>query len=948
MPARLKFALSLSFCLILLSEMAAGQDTLHDRVDQLVEANQVGPLAPLSNDAEFLRRVYLDLTGAIPTAAEARTFLDDASPAKRQALVDVLLASPRYPVHMATTFDVMLMERRPDKHVPSQEWQKYLQECFSQNRPFDQLAREILSADGTDPATRPAAKFFLDRDAEPDSSSRDVGRMFFGMDMQCAQCHDHPLVDHYLQADYYGLLAFVNRTELFNDAAAKKMHLAERSSGDTSYKSVFTGDAASTRPQLPGGMEIDEPRYRQGEDYVAAPAPNVRAVPKYSRRAKLAELATNGTNRQFNVNIANRLWAIVMGRGLVHPVDLHHPANPPSHPAVLDLITSEFVAHKYDMRWLIREIVLTRTYQRSIDPPQDLSAQVATATQQVPAVESEWNRLKAVAEESRKQSGTALDELKAARTAAEPAAAAWKKAEAAVSEAKKPVDAAAAAVVKAQADATSKQGVLSTVNDAVAKSGEVAKALPNDKEVAAAVATFTARQQQITTELTAIQKTITDQSAAQQAAQAKLVEAYVPADAAYAAMVEANKPVNAAKLKMLEIWARHQSDSVMATVQKKRFDALQSHVAFGTAMANVAPAQAAIEPARNELAAATMAVQQQQAEIEKQVVAVAEVEKALADQTKQLEAAKVQQTEKQSVVQVVSEAVAKSEAALQKLPGDADLVAVVQKLKDKQDPLAKEAILLQQAVVSQDAGLKETTTRMAGLKQTLAAANGELSNRQQAVGVKTAAVDQAVTNLQAAHANVSASRAGLIDVWTSQGGLRALKHLNPEQMGWAVMQATGVLEPQRPGADAEIEKTSPKAAVAADPAAARNRDLQIEALLHERNRGNLGSFISIYGQSAGQPQDDFFATPDQALFVANGGSVVGWAAGGQLAQRLIPMEDPRALAEELYLSVLTRRPLDSEMNDVIQQLAARPTEKGTIVRDMIWALVTSVEFRFNH
>ena len=178
--------------------------------------------------------------------------------------------------------------------------------------------------------------------------------------------------------------------------------------------------------------------------------------------------------------------------------------------------------------------------------------------------------------------------------------------------------------------------------------------------------------------------------------------------------------------------------------------------------------------------------------------------------------------------------------------------------------------------------------------------------------------------------------------------MRPLKHLTPEQLGWAVMQATGVIEPQRPGVDAEIEKTNPKGNVANDAAKTRSRDFEVEALLHEKNRGNLNVFASMYGQSAGQPQDDFFATPDQALFAANGGSVIGWASGGQLAQRLNPMEDPKALTEELYLSLLTRRPTEAEVNETTRLLAARPTEKGIVVRDMIWALVTSAEFRFNH
>lgn len=949
MPPRLTSILLL-FVLngLIAGSNAFSQEPLHVRIDQLVDSSQIGPVASLASDGEFLRRISLDLTGTIPSSAEVRAFLNDTTPNKRQLVIDRLLASPRFSIHMASVFDIMLMERRPDKHVPTAEWQKYLQDSFETNKPYDQLAREILSSDGTDPATRPAAKFFLDRDAEPHSSARDLGRMFFGMDLQCAQCHDHPLIDHYLQADYYGLYAFVNRTQLFTDAAQKKSFLAESSDGDASYKSVFTGDAASTRPQLPGATEIDEPRLRQGEDYVTAPATNVRPVPKYSRRAKLAELATNGTNRSFNVNIANRLWAHMMGRGLVHPVDLHHPANPPSHPAILNLITDEFVAQKYHIKGMLRELALTRAYQRSIDPPADATAQVAAATQQLAATEAEYDRLKKIAADSQNLANTVRDEMKTARTAVEPVEAAWKKAEAAVTEAKKPVDAATAAIAKSQGELTAKEAALNSVKEAAAKSAEAAKLLPNDKDVAGIVATFTAKQTQLTTESEAIKKAIADQTTAQQTAQAKLVEAYAPADAAYAALLEARKPLDAAKVKLNGIWGQHKTEALAESVQKKRMEALKAHVAFGNAVAALATAQAAVEPAKAELAAAMQSVAQQQAEVAKQSAAVVELEKGAVDAARQLDEAKSQFTTRQGIVQSVGEAVAKSDAALQKIPGDAELTLIVQKLKQRQEPLVKEAAALEQTVVARDTAVKEIASRMAGLKQTLAAAMVEMNARQAIVASKTNTMNEAITAVQANQKAIESGRAQLIDLWTMSSGIRTMKQLSPEQLGWAVMNATGVLEPQRPGADAEVEKTVTKAVAAMDPVKQRDRDVRVEALLHERNRGNVNIFVSMYAQSAGQPQDDFFATPDQALFVSNGGSVVGWAASGQLIQRLTPLEDPKALSEELYLSVLTRLPTDAEVAEVTQLLAARPTEKAIVLRDMIWALVTSAEFRFNH
>src|SRR5208283_1027841 len=128
-----------------------GQAPLHDRIDQAIAAGNPdfnAQAAPLSSDAEFLRRVYLDLAGTIPTTAEARAFLADTAPDKREKLIDRLLAGPEHVRHLQNVFDVMLMERRAGKLVPQAQWQEYLRKSFEENKPWDQLVREILSADG--------------------------------------------------------------------------------------------------------------------------------------------------------------------------------------------------------------------------------------------------------------------------------------------------------------------------------------------------------------------------------------------------------------------------------------------------------------------------------------------------------------------------------------------------------------------------------------------------------------------------------------------------------------------------------------------------------------------------------------------------------------------------------------------------------------------------------
>ncbi len=349
-------------------------ESLHERIDRAVAAGEedfARRATASASDAEFLRRVTLDLTGTIPTSADARAFLSDTSPEKRAQLIDRLLASPEYARHMQDVFDVVLMERRPDKNVPRAAWQEYLRTSFADNKPWDTLVREILSTDGTDPKTRPSAKFLLDRDGEPNQSTRDVARVFLGMNLQCAQCHDHPLVEHYKQADYFGIFAFLSRTIVFTEKANNLTVLAEKAEGETTYQSVFDPkkETKKTPPVVPGGKAIIEPVLEKGKEYEVAPAAGVRPVPKFSRRAQLAGQIATKDNERFRRNIANRLWALMMGRGLVHPLDLDHPNNPPSHPQLLTLLADEIAASKFDMRGFLREIALSKTYQRSSEIP---------------------------------------------------------------------------------------------------------------------------------------------------------------------------------------------------------------------------------------------------------------------------------------------------------------------------------------------------------------------------------------------------------------------------------------------------------------------------------------------------------------------------------------------------------------------------------------------------
>lgn len=353
-------------------------EPLHVQIDKFIAAGQAGfekQLAGQATDAEFLRRVYLDLAGTIPSADEARAFLADADANKREKLIDKLLASPGYARRMAQYYDVVLMERRGDAKVPRAAWEAYLTTVFQENWPYNDFVREVLSADGVDPKTRPAAKFYLDRDFEPNLVTKDIGRVFLGRNLQCAQCHDHPLIDAYKQSEYFGIFAFLNRSFLFPNPGDAKAVLAEKADGEVNFVSVFdkAKQQKTTLPRVMTGKAFDEPKMEKGTEYKVKPAANVRPVPQYSRREKLAAAMTSTDNPYFARAGANRLWAFMLGRGIVNPVELDHDANPPSHPQLLDLLAKEFASHRFNVKWLLREIALSKAYQRSSELPAGVS-----------------------------------------------------------------------------------------------------------------------------------------------------------------------------------------------------------------------------------------------------------------------------------------------------------------------------------------------------------------------------------------------------------------------------------------------------------------------------------------------------------------------------------------------------------------------------------------------
>ncbi len=937
-------------CLALASH-ASAQNPLHVRIDQLIESDNRVPAAPVASDAEFLRRVSLDLIGMPPSAEDLRAFLADASPEKRVVAIDRLLASPQFVRHLTTTLDVMLMERRRNQHIKQEDWYPWLYESVKANKPWNQLAREILAADGVDPAMRPAVRFYLDRESEPNLLTRDTGRIFFGVDMQCAQCHNHPLIDDYLQADYFGLYAFFSGGFAFT-APDKQIYYAERASGEVTFASVFEKDSQdATAPKLLGMPELAEPHFYPGDEYSVAPSDTVRPIPKFSRRSTLAELATNGSHRQFNENIANRLWAHLLGRGLVHPLDLHHPANPPSHPELLKLLGEEFARMNFDMRSFLREIALSQTYQRAYDLPAGLIEQSNAAGATLQELQTQLAALKEQAQQSEAACDAAVAEWNAAREALKPVQKELADARAKSAEIHKKFAAAEKAVADAQAQLTAQQAIAASLTETSAKAAETVQKLPQDAELAQAAQVFVKKLEEIKTQIASLEKNVADKQAALQAPTAELNASRAPIDEILArrqpladVVLAKQQAVVAARQKMLD-------DRTAATRIGQRVESLTLFTSLAPQQQSLAASQGAIAQRETELAAAAKAIEDYAPVVTEKQAALQLADAELTKANEALQALKAEETRRAKLIETVAQAETQTRAALEQLKDDADLTAAADKLKQKNELLQTDLTEYRKTVTAGETTATAAAQKREAASSDVSAAQTEMTNR---TNVRTTA-EQAVA---AAHAQAAADQQTLDKTisdlavrWEGQFGTSPLKPLTAEQLAWSVMQVTGVYERYLNISRAELDKNEPLSDEARnDPAQLTAREWKVEQLTYQKLLGSVGAFVRTYGSGEANPPGEFFATVDQALFAGNAGTVNSWVAPAtkNVTERMISEADLNAAANDLYLTLLNRLPTAAESAAVVAYLQSRPEEKSACAQELAWALLNTAEFRFNH
>jgi hypothetical protein len=324
-------------------------------IDQLVmkRLRQLGiPPSRLSDDAMFLRRVTLDITGSLPTYEEARAFLDDKDPQKRDRLVDRLVDSPGYADYFANKWAAVLRNKRRNgnDNVYTYRFHSWIRNALDRNLPYDQFVRSVLTATGDAESHPPVAWY-----KEVTTSSlqmEDTSQLFLGMRLACAKCHHHPF-ERWSQQDYYGFEAFFTQVGLKNSRFNPNQNLPDM---------VFVRDAApaATNP-------------RTGKPVPPTPlGGSPLTVPNWEdARQHLVDWMVAPDNPFFARALVNRYWKHFLGQGIVTPEDDLRVTNPPSNPELLDALTRHFLERRFDMKDLVRTICKSSTYQLSSEPTEE-------------------------------------------------------------------------------------------------------------------------------------------------------------------------------------------------------------------------------------------------------------------------------------------------------------------------------------------------------------------------------------------------------------------------------------------------------------------------------------------------------------------------------------------------------------------------------------------------
>lgn len=951
-------------------EPSGSQASLGQQIDQLLQP-AAAPFAPaITPDGLLLRRLSLDLRGVVPTREELDAFLADTAEDRWSTWVDRFLQDPLCDEHLVNFLDRTLMLRRSHTLVDRAAWLIFLRDRVASDTPIDQLSAELLYTPWWNQEHRAAQRFYLDRGGDPHLITRDLARVFLGRDLQCAQCHDHPLVDDFRQVDYHGLLAFVSAGSLvevaYKDAEQKdqKVQLyVEKAAADAPFESVFErGTMLRSGTRLAGksehfdDYELPDQRYRsQLPDGAMAGVP---LPPSVSRREQLSQQLASRENGEFVANWANRLWALIYGRGLVHPVDMMEPDNPPSHPELFQLITSGLLQSEMRIKPFLRQLVMTEAYQRgsaTLGEPLVSQLEADATVQLLQQLESDLQSSASDVERFEAAENAALSAYESARDA-------WLKiqadrtavraeldtAEAAMLDAKKKHEEANAAVAAAQKKLADNQSRASLLDESAAKLQQaLSLAGAEDAELSQAIALAKQRAEAARGEVAGLEKGVAD---------------------AQSAVTAAEPPLQQATEKVNEVVQR------LRPIQEALRAADEQHIA---SRKDWFTARSTVVAARKSLARTERLVQwvtdidksrqlaQQMPMTEAKLVSAKAAE---ADGATAVDAAK------KSLAMADQELQAANQLAVQAKEAMSQHQQVVQTLQQSLVSLADatklvsstEALLAAQSVLQQEVTAKQT--QLGEFQSAVDAAEAQVrakteSRNQQAGEVEAKIADHQQrlqrsnevqqqwndlqSQLETIRSEIAAKGESIGDDLETQLAATRLAPLTAEQLCWSTLRVTGVLDAYIRTELTELEKQSPLPAEA-DEATKAQRQRQAVRQAIEKLRGIADHYVSLYASGPDKTQDDFFASADQALYIANGGSVFGWAGPGNNnpTQAATSLTEPSEIAQVLYWSYLCRQPTSDEVALVTEQLASAGDQRNAVIHEMAWSLLASAEFRF--
>jgi len=331
-------------------QVSSSTKHLDRHINAVLKKESIQP-SKVSEDTEFLRRIHLDLTGKIPTPEEVLAFLKDGSSNKRQSKIEQLLVSDAYFDYWTELWVNWLIGRRGDRDRHRVGLTLWARKALTNNIPYNEFVQELIRADG-ELRDNGAGNYILRYERSPTSLTSHVSRLFLGLPMQCAECHDHK-TEIWTQEDYYGIAAFFTgikseRKENINgvDMVGNKMEIRNYLITDHPKETIWV---EQLEKQV-GPHFLDRTEYKGSF---------------LKKREALAQWMTDKSNPYFSQAIVNRIWKHFMGRAFVEPVDGFGEENQPTNPELLKWLAKDFIIHGYDLQHLIRTILNSETYQRT-------------------------------------------------------------------------------------------------------------------------------------------------------------------------------------------------------------------------------------------------------------------------------------------------------------------------------------------------------------------------------------------------------------------------------------------------------------------------------------------------------------------------------------------------------------------------------------------------------